>query len=235
MNLLYTVNPSKRRRRGKRASAHRKHRRRGRSAAQRAATRRMLAARFGTNPVKRSRRRRSSGKSRMRRVRRAASRGLASFRASGVMPVLQKGIIMGAGAVAVDVAMGYASRVLPAGFASPVNTDGSTNWGYIGIKTALALGLGVYGRRIPVVGQYAADAAAGSITVTAYGLIRGLVPASIPLGYYNPAPTQRPLNGLQKYVSAYQQIPVRSEAAAGRGAAAAQVVDIFGRRRSVAR
>lgn len=155
------------------------------------------------------------------------------------MPLLQKGVVMGAGAVAVDVAMGYASRALPAGFASPVNTDGSTNWGYIGIKTALAIGLGVYGRKLPVVGQYASDAAAGAITVMAYSLIRGMVPTSIPLGYYNPAPTQRPLNGLQKYVSggvsAYQSLPVRSEASAGRGAAAAQVVDILGRRRSVAR
>lgn len=239
MNLLYTVNP--RRRRRKSSSGKRARRRGGRSAAQRAATARMLAAnraaRGGGGGGKRRRRRfrrNPSGSMTMGRARHYGARAYRGLSSSGILDMLKGAAIGGAGAVAVDIGMGYASRVLPAGFATPINTDGTANWGYIGAKAALALAFGVYGRRLPVVGVYAGKMADGALTVLGYQLIRPFVPSSIALGYLNPAPTMRPSAGmgrvgnqLGRYVSAYVRAGGNQ---LGRGASAAQVVNIMARR-----
>lgn len=247
MNILYTVNP-----RHKRKSAAR-HSRRHRSAAQRAATARLLAfnrARRGGGSAPRRRRRSSHAASmsvnprrrrRSRSFRRNPSRAASSMRrmfsGSGVGGMLQNGAIMGGGAVAVDIAMGYASSMLPATMVSPVNTDGTANWGYFGAKTALALAIGMFGRKLPVVGKYAPQMAEGALAVMAYQLMRPMVPASIALGYLNPTPTMRPVRrvaGVGKYVSggmgAYFPAVRAGGGVQGRGASAAQVVSIVARR-----
>ncbi len=253
MNLLYTVNPSKRRRKAKRA-----HSRKHRSAAQRTATARLVA-------MNRSRRARRShpmaahSNPRPRRrvrhaLRRVARRVSRRFRrnpfslpsmagAGGVVGLLKSGVVGGAGAVLVDVGMGYTTKVLPASMSSPINADGSANWMYVGIKTALALALGTAGRKLPVVGKVAGQMAEGALSVLAYQIMRPMVPAAISLGYLNPAPTMRPQAGVGRYLSgagAYAQLPVRSNnggptrAASPRGSNAAQVLSLVGNRKTVA-
>lgn len=236
MNLLYAVNPRRRRRKSK-AHKSRKHR----SAAQRAATRRLISFNKGKSaPALNPRRRRRSRAFRRNPTGRARSM-FGAVRSSGAITLLKNGAIGGAGAVVVDIGMGYASQVLPAAIASPVNNDGSANWAYVGTKTALALALGLFGRRIPVAGPYVSQMAEGALTVMAYQIMRPMVPATIALGYFNPAPTMRPIagvGGVRRYVSnagragAYTSIPVRANNAVTRGASAAQVVDIVGQRRA---
>lgn len=179
MPAAWIVNPSRRR-------SGKKHR----SAAQRAATARMLAAN------------RSGGGRRSRRARRNPSSALSMHRtrrsfnsmAPGALSMLKAAGVAGGGAVLVDVAMGYLGRVLPSA-ASPINADGTTNWLYFAAKAGLAVGLGTGGRRI-LPPQIAARMGEGALTVLAYQIMRGLVPAGVALGniqaYFNPAPTVRP-------------------------------------------
>jgi hypothetical protein len=237
MSLLYTINPSKRRRGSKKARS-RKHR----SAAQRAATARMLAAnrarrRGRSHPMaahSNPRRRRRSVRHHARRIMRRFHRNPMKLpNMGGVTGMLKNGLIGGAGAVFVDIGMGYTSKVLPATLATPNNADGSANWGYVGVKTALALALGLFGRKVPVIGRAAGQMAEGALTVLSYQILRPMVPSAISLGYLNPAPTMRPQSGVGRYLSAYQnvkgaRVPVRQVAAASRGANAAQVLSLVG-------
>ncbi len=210
--------------------------RKGRSAAQKAATRKMLAANrsrrgLRRNPSKRrarrsvavvsaapARRRSRRSVARVaRRSRRSSGRklfgGLGSGLGGNAVSMVKSGAIGGAGAVANDVLFGLAGKVLPAGWVSPVNADGSTNWLYFAAKGGTAIGLGLFGRKV-MPGNLAAKMADGALTVLSYQLMRPLVPATM-LGYYNPAPTmaprrlgayvntQRPrLAGMGAYVSA---------------------------------
>lgn len=201
MSLAWIVNPRRKRRKAK------ARRRSGRSAAQRAATARMLAAnRAKRGGGKRSRRVRRNpailANPRRRSYRRNPSRGMARARrrfamaggAKGAMSMLKAASIAGAGAVAVDIAMGYAGRAIPQ-VATPMNTDGTVNWGYFAAKAGLAVGLGVYGKYV-VPGGMTQKMGEGALTVLAYQIIRGFVPAGVALGgtgaYFNPAPTMRP-------------------------------------------
>lgn len=177
--------------------------RKHRTAAQKAATRRMLAAnRARRNPKRRRRPAAASpvvtrARRTIRRARRAVHRSARRFSGArlGFRPnqimALAKGAAIGAGgALLTDVAMGYASGVLPASMASRVNTDGSTNWLYFATKGAVAIALGVFGGK--VIGQAtAARMGEGALTVMAYEILRGLMPSGITLGgmgYYNAAP-----------------------------------------------
>lgn len=233
MGVLFAVNP-----RRKRRSKSRKHR----SAAQRAATARLVALNRRTrrNPRRTTRkmRRRQRGfvmapsAHRVRRIRRHARRAFGAIRArfgGGLMGnaagLLKAGAIGGAGAVAVDVGMSWIKGYLPTSMQSPVNTDGSANFGYFGAKAALAIALGAYGSKLPVVGKYAGRAAEGALTVMSYQLLRPLVPSTMLGAYVNPAPTMRPgMNGVRG-VRAYPALPVRSNAnVPGRGARASAVV-----------
>jgi len=208
--LLLLGNP---RRKSRKASAKR---RKPRTAAQKAATRRMLAARFGHNPKpaaparRRSRRKASPAVSR-RRSRRSSAMGSVRSFGTGMMPMLKAGVIGGAGGVANDVLFGFASRVLPASMTTPIAADGGTNFTYFAAKAATAVALGTLGRRLPVVGPYASRMGEGALAILAYQLIRPMVPAAVPLGSYNPAPLMAPrrmgayvnrpqLNGMGAYV-----------------------------------
>jgi hypothetical protein len=246
MPVLYTVNPRKRRK-------GRKHR----SAAQRAATARLVAMnrsrKMHRNPRGKSRRRQrgyavAASPRVHRKIRRFVRRSRRTFRAlhrrysGGMMGsavgILKAGAIGGIGAVSVDILMSYTKPFLPASMQSPVNPDSSANFGYFGAKAALAVALGTFGRRLPVVGRFAGQMAEGAMTVLAYQLIRPMVPATM-LGYMNPAPTVR---GTGAYVSgggsagqprigAYASVPVRSGAQSGSGARASQVLSMVTRRR----
>ncbi len=231
-------NPSRRRKSGKR-----------RSAAQRAATARMLAAnrsKRGGGTKRRARRRTAVAVasaprrvSRRRSVRRSASRAArrfsSGFRSAGIVGMLKNAAITGAGAVGVDVAMGYVAPMLPASMATPVDpATGGANYGYYGVKAALAIGIGHFGKRVSP--QYAPMIAGGALTVLAYQLLRPMVPASVSMGNFNPAPTMRPrLAGVNAYVSgvnAYQN--VRSIAPARKGAGAANAMAMVQRRTQAA-
>lgn len=222
MATLFTINPSKRRKRrgGKR-----------RTAKQRAATRRMINARYGINPKKRRARRRGRKASavvsvKRRRVRRSSARrvhrssrrrssGRMAFNTRGAMNLLKAGAIGGAGAILVDVGMGQAQRFLPAMLATPTDAMGNIQYGYFAAKAGLALLIGTYGGKI-MPSAVAEKMGEGAMTVLAYQFMRPMVPSALTMGYFNPAPTMRPtanIRGAGAYVSgagAYPQIPVRN-------------------------
>jgi len=180
--LLLKGNPSKRR--GKRR----------RSAAQRAATRKMLAAnrsRFHSNPRKRRKsikRRAKSAVASVRRSVRRARRSVSSGRSigNGFVGLLKNGALMGAGAVTADVGMGLIAKFAPSAtmLTSRINTDGTINYGYYATKGLLIYGMSKYGTRVT---RHANTMAAGALAVMGYELIRSFMPADIvPLGYFNP-------------------------------------------------
>lgn len=180
--LLLQGNPSKRRGGKKR-----------RSAAQRAATRKMLAA--NRNPAKRrSKRAKSTAvsaparRSARRGARRSASRGVSSsFRGmgGGILAMVKVGAVAGGGAILNDVAMGLLQKAMPgtAAIAGPVNDDGTTNYVYFAAKGFTAYAMAKY---LPL--RIAPQLGAGAMTVLAYQLLRGMIPAGrVPMGFYNPA------------------------------------------------
>lgn len=182
--LLLSANPKRRRKSGKR-----------RSAAQKAATRKMLAAnRARSNPGSGKRRRRSAAPAVSRRASRRSARRSGAVIGGSIFNQAKglaiNGALGGAGALGVDVVMGTAANVLPASVTSRINSDGSTNYLYYGTKAAIALGVGIFGRKL-VPANVAAKLAEGSLTVSSYELLRGMMPAGVPLGYSSPA---RPLN-----------------------------------------
>ncbi len=216
------LNPRKRRAKSRKA----------RSPAQRAATRRMIAANKSHAP-RRSRRRRAVAvranpvvhrrrRSMARRTRRnpiSARRAFSSMRSSGAMSMLKTGAIAGVGAVAVDLLFAQVARFLPASMVTAGNADGSANYLYFAAKAATALGVGIFGAKV-LPRSFAQAAAVGSLTIMAYQLARSMVPASLTLGrvgaYINPGRVVNPgrLNGT---MSAY----LPTTGAAGPGAMAA--------------
>lgn len=179
--------------------AKRRKSRKHRSAAQRAATARMLAARGG---VIHKRRRRRGGR-RMQHVGRRRGRrgGGFSMASIGVVPMLKNAAIGAGGALATDVAMGFVAQYLPPQFATPVDATGQQNMLYPLAKGALAIGLGIVGKRV-LPGGMAAKMVEGSLTVTLYNAAKPLIPASVPLGYASPAQQLQPSNvvRLSEYV-----------------------------------
>ena len=186
--ILLLSNPAKRRGSRKR-----------RSAAQRAATRKMLAAnRARSNPS--PKRRRKSRKARAvsaapvirrrhaaRKSHRRSVRRFSHGMGSGIVSMLKTGAIAGGGAVVADVGMGLVAKFAPTmtSLTSRTNADGSVNYGYYATKAALIYGMHRYGGRVT---RHASTMAAGALAVMGYELIRGMLPTdgSIPLGYFNP-------------------------------------------------
>jgi hypothetical protein len=199
MSLLAVVNPSRRRRKRK-------------ASAKRRGSRRMTAKQlkyFGPRKKRRSTSRRRSRTITVhanpikRRRRSASRRARRSFRRNPIgAPRLRSGYIVGAlmdagagaaGAVAVDLAMTQAARVLPDTLASRFNAEGGLNFGYYAAKVALSIGLGVLGTRmLPGKGKrLAAQGAAGALTVQAYEMTRAMLPADLVLGYMTPGTLAR--------------------------------------------
>lgn len=180
------LNPAKRRRARKSRKA--------RSPAQRAATRKMLAAnraRSGgarrsrrrsvvhANPVVRRRRRSFRRNPVGGRSRRAFNR----VRASGAFNLVKQGAMLGVGAVALDILWGQLLRFLPASMALPLNSDNTTNWTYFAGKAATAVGVGMFGRKV-LPGRYAEAIAVGSLAILGYQIARSMVPSSLTMGAY---------------------------------------------------
>ena len=233
MAYLFAVN-ARRKHHKKRKAGRRKHR----SAKQRAATRRMIAARRhhrGSRVTlhKRKGHRRVSmtysiNPRRHRRYRRNPRFSLRGFGGGGIATILKRGVLGGAGGVLADVIMGYTAKILPPSFATPTDTNGNVQYGYFGVKAAVALLIGTQGRRI-MPAPIAQNLGEGALTVMAYQFIRPMMPSAIALGYLNPAPTMRPrMAGAGAYVKgvgAYAPtLPVRAASAASPGARAAGVV-----------
>lgn len=237
MNMLWSPNP--RRRKGKRKMSAKQAKYFGGKKRRRSGSRSMRRqAGFATVPsisVHKRRRVRRSMRVAAKRARRGARRLFGAFSRSGALNLLKAGAIGGAGAVAVDVAMGQVVGFLPPSMQQARTPTGDANLGYFGIKAAIALGLGMYGSRLPVVGKYAGNMAEGALTVMAYQFMRPMVPANLSLGaYFNPGATRRPaLNAYQSPRPA--QIPVRAGVSAGgRGGRAALALSMVRNSRGAA-
>lgn len=202
------LNPAKRRRARKSRKA--------RSPAQRAATRKMLAANRARRPG--SRRRRATVHAnpvhhRRRSYRRnpiggRSRRAFNSVRASGAFNLMKQGAMLGVGAVAVDILWGQLQRFLPASMAVPMNTDGSTNWLYFAGKAAAAIGVATFGRKV-LPARFAEAAGVGALAIMAYQIGRSMVPSSLVLGaYVNPGRVVGPrMAGLRGGMGAYVGLP----------------------------
>lgn len=221
MNMLWSPNPRKRRR--KMSAKQRKYFGGGKRKRRIARRQAGFVAMPGFTHKRRGRRR--SMRAVIRHSKRRARRAFASFSRSGAMGLLRAGAVGGAGAVLVDVAMGQIAPFLPAALAVPKdNQTGAVNYGYFGTKAALAIALGIYGRRLPVIGRYSEGMAEGALTLIAYQFMRPLVPATLNLGaYFNPRATQR-TQGLSAYAT--PRIAVRSGGDTGRGSRAANVLSM---------
>ena len=205
---LLLVNPRKRR--AKRTTA----RRTARKTTTKRRTRR--APVVMANPAPRRRRSRLSAlRTRAKRAVRKYRRNPAPRLSLNAITNMAKDAALGAaGALVVDVAFGYAKGYLPASMQSPVNADGSINPMYFAAKGGLAVLAGVLGSKVT---KHAGHMAAGSLTVSAYEVMRSFVPMSVNLGgvgYVSPARiagqrrTARP--AMSQYVSGYKP-PVSSE------------------------
>lgn len=185
--LLLEGNPKRR---------HGKHRR---SKAQRAATRRMLAAnrRYRRNPdapaasaTPKKRRYKKRAHKTVRHYRRRSGFNLGGI-GNEMLTLLKTGAIGGAGAIVTDIGMGFIAQTFPAQttFTQRLNADGSINPVYYLTKGALAYSIGRFGSRII---PQAHAMAVGAYVVMLYEIIRSLIPAgTVPLAYYNPAPVMR--------------------------------------------
>lgn len=183
MPQLLVLNPAKRRRAKK-----------SRSPAQKAATRRMIAANRGhsANPaparkrrVSKSRRRvarRSNPVSLSRMVTRRRRRNPTSALGGGasIVAMLKGAAISGAGAVAVDLAYGQISKFLPASMLGQPGVIDQGDAVKAGVTVLLGKLLNKATRGLSV------KAAQASLTVQAYGMFATLVPASMSLGYASP-------------------------------------------------
>jgi len=162
MSSLMLVNPRKRKS--------------PRSAAQKAATRRMLAANRGkrhSNPKRRTyslaKRRHNPIAHRIRRRKNPSLRGMTSG-IGGMMMASLKGA---GGAIAVNVVCGF----LPASLV-PASVAGTTNYQLYAVRAALAIALGAAGKK--VLGNSARDMAVGALTVNFHDFINEVAGAALP-------------------------------------------------------
>lgn len=176
MAEMLLINPRKRRRaapKKRRASSTRRRRRNPVTVITRAApVRRRRVARRRANPIRSVRR--------VMRRRRRNPIGLGS--GGSIMTMLKSAAVGGAGAIAVDLAMGQINKFLPA---SMMKTPGKPGV-YEIVKVAATIALGKMLSK-PTRGL-SQKMAAGSLVVQAHELLKQFVPTgSMPLGYYSPA------------------------------------------------
>jgi len=159
-------------------------RKRARSPAQKAATRRMLAANRHKNPRKRHaarsvtytrghtvhRRKKNPLRARARRHRNPLNlRG----HAAGIGGLMMSGLKGAGGAVMVNVVCNF----LPAAIV-PVSVAGTTNFQLYAVRTALAVAMGTVGKKF--LGTSARDMAVGALTVNFHDFLNNMVGASLP-------------------------------------------------------
>jgi len=191
--VLLGANPSKRRKSSKKHSTKRRAKRHA-SAARTGSV--IVVRQAHRNPSKR--RSSTAAKNFSRKVRRSfrrnpigMPRGMKGF-VGEAMHQAVNGVVGGVGAIGVDLLMGQVAKALPASMNTKYTaTDGSFNYGYLGVKTALALAAGLAGRFLPAkVRPYLARMSEGSITVMSYDVIRTKLPDNLAtLGYVCPSQT----------------------------------------------
>jgi len=177
----------------------RKRRAKGRTAAQRLATSKLVAlnkARRRKNPAPRA-----AATSNPKRRRRAAPSVKSMYRrrrrnpvsaTGGLMPLLNAALMGAAGATAINAAVSYL----------PLPTALQTgNMKHV-TKAAMAIGLGLFGRRF--LGKAALSMAQGSLTVTMTDAIKDVAAgAGMSLGYYAPAVTMAPTGPMLEARTSY--------------------------------
>lgn len=195
MAELLLINPARPIRKGKKMA------KKTRSAAQRRATAKMLAAnraRRGVGAKRKTAKHRSAKRvgvaaarkrmsnpvkrrSAARRVRRMSNPINLRGMSGGMVGAFKTALIGGAGSVAVDLAYAQVSRFLPAMLQ---RTPGSVGLGDA-VKAVFTVAAGELLNK-PTRGM-SRRMAAGALTVQAATLIRNFIPASMTLGYFNPA------------------------------------------------
>jgi len=175
MAEMLLINPRKRRRaapKKRRAATTRRRRRNPVTVIAAAPTRRRVVRRRRSNPIGSVRR--------VMRRRRRNPIGLGS--GGSIMNMLKAAAVGGAGAIAVDLAMGQIAKFLPVSMAKVPGKVGT----YELAKIAVTIALGKFLSR-PTRGL-SQKMAAGSLTVQAHQLLSSVVPVgTMPLGYYSPA------------------------------------------------
>lgn len=177
-------------------------RRRHRTAAQKAATRRMIAANRSkrhSNPRRRKAhkahsvaRRHNPIRARHHAVRHRRRRNPSALGgAHGMTGMLMAGLKGAGGAIAVNVVCNF----LPAAVV-PASTPGVTNYQLYAVRAALGIAMGTVGRK--VLGSSARDMAVGALTVNFHDLINSVVGTSMPGGS---------LHGVGEYVNTRQALP----------------------------
>lgn len=175
MEQLMLINPRKR-----------TAKRRPRTAAQRAATKRMVAANrarrssgravatYAANPA--PARRRPAKRQSVARIMRHRKRNPAS-RASGVMPMITGAFMGASGALLVNTVGNYVP--MPASMQTPHMKAV--------VNGVLAIALGTFGSKF--IGRRAVQMAEGALTVTLHDTLKNVLAGVIPmnLGYYSPA------------------------------------------------
>lgn len=169
MAQMLLINPRKRRATKRKTTAKRrvKARARRRNPIAAVAPRRVMARR--RNPIGRAKRR-------VMRRRNPIGGGMGSY-----MNVIRDAVMGGAGAIMIDVVYGQLNKFLPATLKTVPGTVGAGD-------AVKAIGTVVIGNLLNKATRgYSKKAAMASLTVQAYNLMKGFVPASLPLGYASPA------------------------------------------------
>jgi len=194
MPELLLVNPKRRKSRGKRRMSALQAQYFGPRAKRRRSKRRRVT-RLARNPARRRsrrrssviaaapvrhRRRRSHSRRRVTRLRRNPMRGFGGFSVKRFLnDTLIPAGVGAAGALAVDVALGYTAAYIPASFQTGIM--------HTGVKLAAAVGIGmVAGASMGK--KFGEEAMAGAITVTLYDLLKSQVKTmmpTLPLSGYN--------------------------------------------------
>ena len=177
-------------------------RRKPRSAAQKAATRKMLAANRRKRPVKRhavarpnpapSRRRRRVAKV-SRSIRRVRSNPIKGLEMRQITRHLKNAGIGAAGAIGVDALYGFLLSYLPASMQVETSSDGSMNPAYYAGKAATAIGAGLLLKNVLKDDAKVSAVIEGSLAVTIYKAMARFMTnnvTSVQLGAYIPGGLQ---------------------------------------------
>lgn len=181
--------------------------RKARSPAQKAATRKMLAAnRARKNPAKHRARKAHHAVARRNPAKRYAvkhharrtRRNPISAHLGSIKALVTGAGIGAAGALGVDVAFGFVQSYLPASLSTEKDAAGATNYGYYLAKGATAVAAAMALKKLIGPGR-AAQVATGSLTVTLYRAMAQFLASTVPsvkLGMHLNAP-----GGTQRYIS----------------------------------
>lgn len=190
-SLLLVGNPAKRRRKAstRRPSAAQLRARakfaamaRARAAKARSGRKSASSTTTRTNPVKR---RRHVTARKAHHARRRTRRNPANLNLRGITAQLKIAALGAAGALASDVAFGFAAPYLPAMVSSPISATGGINYAYYAAKGAMNIGLGLLLNKVSR--SNAAQMTHGALTVTMSDAFRQFARANVPslaLGAY---------------------------------------------------